>query len=138
MFLQFNFSAILVCAVLNMILGFLWYAFLFTKPWIQLMGLNPDKMSESKAQHSVVHGYFASFISYIVMALVLSYFIIFTGATTALEGLKLGLLCWLGFCLTTMLPHHYFSMKPLKLALINISYPLVGVSMMGVILAVWR
>lgn len=138
MFHQFNFSAILVCAVLNMLLGFLWYAFIFTKPWMKLMGMSPDKMSDHEPQTAVTHGYFASFLSYIIMAIVLSYFVILTGATTALEGLKLGFLCWLGFSLTTMLPHHYFSMKPIKLAFINISYPLVGVSMMGVILAVWR
>ncbi len=138
MFEQFNFSAILVCAVLNMILGFFWYAMLFSRPWLRLMEIKPDQMSSPESQRAAVHGYFASFLSYLIMATVLSYFIIITGATTALEGLKLGFVCWLGFSLTTMLPNHYFSMKPLSLAFINISYPLVGVSMMGVILTIWR
>lgn len=138
MFIQFNFSAILVCAVVNMVLGFIWYGFIFNKAFIQLMGLTPDQMSAPVAQKAAVHGYFASFFSSVVMAIVLSYFIVFLDATTALEGLKLGLLSWLGFTLTTMLPYHYFSMKPLKLALINTSYPLVGLSLMSVILVIWR
>lgn len=138
MFTQFNFSAILICAVLNMVLGFVWYGLLFSKAFIQLMGISPDHMSDPASQKAAVHGYFASFFSSILMATVLSYFIIFTGATTVAEGLKLGLISWLGFTLTTMLPNHYFSMKPLKLALINISYPLVGLSLMGMILAFWR
>lgn len=138
MFAQFNFSAILICAVLNMVLGFVWYGLIFSKAFIQLMGISPDHMSDPASQKAAVHGYFASFFSSILMAVVLSYFIIFKGATTAAEGLKLGLISWLGFTLTTMLPNHYFSMKPLKLALINISYPLVGLSLMGMILAFWR
>jgi hypothetical protein len=135
---QFNFSAILVCAVLNMLLGLIWYAFIFSKAFIQLMGITPDHMSDPGAQKAAVHGYFASFFSSIIMAIILSYFIIFTGTDTALEGFKLGLLAWCGFTFTTMLPNHYFSMKPLKLALINIAYPMVGLSLMGIILAVWR
>jgi len=138
MFTQFNFSAILICAVLNMVLGFVWYGLLFSKAFIQLMGISPDHMSDPASQKAAVHGYFASFFSSILMATVLSYFVIFTETTTAIEGLKLGLISWLGFTLTTMLPNHYFSMKPLKLALINISYPLVGLSLMGIILAFWR
>lgn len=138
MFVQFNFSAILVCAVLNMVLGFVWYGFLFGKAFMQLLGTTPEHMSDPKVQRAAVHGYFASLISSVLMSIVLSYMIIFTNSTSAIEGLKLGLLCWFGFTLTTMLPNHYFSMKPLKLALINISYPLVGLSLMGMILAFWR
>lgn len=138
MLAEYNFSAILICAVLNMVLGFIWYGLIFSKAFIQLMGISPDHMSDPASQKAAVHGYFASFFSSILMAIILSYFIIFSNSTTALEGLKLGLLSWLGFTLTTMLPNHYFSMKPVKLALINISYPMVGLSLMGMILAFWR
>jgi hypothetical protein len=138
MFIQYNISAILVCAVLNMVLGFIWYGFLFSTAFIQLMGITPEHMSDPASQKAAVHGYFASFLSSVMMAIILSYFIIFTSTTTVLEGLKLGLLSWLGFTVTTMLPTHYFSMKPLKLALINIAYPMVGLSLMGMILAFWR
>ncbi len=138
MFTQFNFSAVLVSAVLHMVLGLLWYTFFFKKAFLELMGITPEHMSDAESQRAAVHGYFASFFSYILMGVILSYFVIFTGSATALEGLKLGLLCWAGFTLTTMLPNHYFSMKPLKLALINISYHLVGLSLMGMILASWR
>lgn len=135
---QFNFSAILVCTILNMLLGFIWYAFIFSKAFIDLMGISPDHMSDPVAQKAAVHGYFASFFSSVIMGVALSYVIVLVNADTALEGFKLGLLSWFGFTLTTMLPNHYFSMKPGKLALINISYPMVGLSLMGIILAVWR
>lgn len=135
---HFNFSAIFVCAVLNMVLGFIWYAFIFSKAFLELMGITPDHMSDPAAQKAAVHGYFASFFSSILMAFVLSYFIILMNAESAIHGLNVGLLAWLGFVVTTMLPNHYFSMKPLKLALINIAYPMVGLSLMGIILAMWR
>ena len=135
---QFNFSAVFVCAVLNMVLGFIWYAFIFSKAFIQLMGISPEHMSDPEAQKAAVHGYFASFFSSVLMAFVLSHFIIYMNIETAIDGLKIGLLAWLGFVVTTMLPNHYFSMKPLKLALINIAYPMVGLSLMGIILAMWR
>lgn len=138
MFAQFNFSAVLVSAVLHMILGILWYTVFFKKAFLVLMGVTSEHMSDADSQRAAVHGYFASFFSYILMGVILSYFIIFTGTTTALEGLKLGLLCGAGFTLTTMLPNHYFAKKPLKLALINIAYHMVGLSLMGIILTVWR
>lgn len=138
MFSQFRIEAILVCAVLNIVLGFFWYTMIFSKTWMKLMGIDPDHLSEPAAQKAAIHGYFASFLSYIVMAIILSYFVVLTGASTVWEGLRLGFLCWLGFSFTSMIPYHYFMMKPIKLAFINTSYPLVGMSMMGMILAVWR
>lgn len=135
---QFNFSVILVCAVLNMVLGFIWYAMIFSKAFIELMGLSPERMSDPDAQTAAVHGYFASFFSSVIMAFSLSYFIVYMDIDTAFDGFRLGILSWLGFTLTTMLPNHYFSMKPLKLALINIAYPMVGLSLMGTVLALWR
>lgn len=138
MFSHFNFSAIFVCAVLNMVLGVVWYAFIFSKAFIQLMGITPEHMSDPEAQRAAVHGYFASFFSSVLMAFVLSHFIIYMDIQSAVDGLKIALLAWLGFVITTMLPNHYFSMKPLKLALINIAYPMVGLSLMGIILAMWR
>lgn len=88
MFAQINFSAILVCAVLNMVLGFIWYGFLFSKAFIQLMGITPEHMSDPEAQRAAVHGYFASFFSSIIMAVVLSYMIIFTNSSSVVEGLN--------------------------------------------------
>ncbi|MBI3341870.1 DUF1761 domain-containing protein, partial [Candidatus Curtissbacteria bacterium] len=35
---QINYMAVVAAAVVNMVLGFLWYGPLFGKPWMKMMG----------------------------------------------------------------------------------------------------
>ena len=43
-----NYIAVLVAAIVNMVLGFLWYGPLFGKQWIQMMNFDKKKMAEAK------------------------------------------------------------------------------------------
>ena len=64
-------------------------------------------------------------------------FIHYTGARTAIEGLKtaFGLV---GFVATTQLDTVIFEERKLGLYLLNVGYHFVGCAIAGVILAVWR
>lgn len=134
---QINYYAVATCTFLYMVLGIAWYAVFFRKPWMGLMEINPEELKTTELQERAKLGFITSFVCYFLMALTLSCFIRYAGAKTALDGLELGMLCWFGFTFTTMLPNHIFSNKPIQLAIINLGYPLVGMSLMGMILAVW-
>jgi len=140
-----NGLAVLVAAIANMVIGFLWYGPLFGKQWTKLMNFDSKKMKEMKNQ-SMTKPMILGFISALVMAYALSYILdrsrlIFNllelGALDILHGLFIGFLVWLGFIVTVLLGTVLWEGKPIRLYLLNISYWLVTLLVMGAILAVW-
>ena len=132
-----NLGAVASCALLHMALGALWYSVLFGKPWTRLMGLSAEGRQSPASVKRAKMGYRISILCYLLMAWILAHFVKFTGAATVWQGIQLGALLWLGFTLPTMLPNHFFSDRPVRLAWINLGFPLVGLCLMGAILAVW-
>jgi hypothetical protein len=135
-----NLGAVLVCAVVDMVLGFLWYSpILFANPWMKLMGYDPnDKAKLAEMQKSAGAIYGLSFIASLLAAAVLSKIITISTVTTALYGMKIGLAIWLGFVTTVQLTGALFSKQPPKLYAINTGYQLVCFLAMGAILGAWR
>ena len=135
-----NLWAVLVCAIVDMVLGFLWYSpALFANPWMKLMGYDPnDKAKIAEMQKSAGSSYAMSFIASLLAAAVLGKIITIATVTTALYGIKIGLAIWLGFITTVQLTGALFSRQPAKLYAINTGYQLVCFLAMGAILAAWR
>ncbi len=46
--LNINFLAVAVCVLLSFILGFVWYAALFMKPWTKEMAYDPNMRPDKK------------------------------------------------------------------------------------------
>ena len=139
-FLGVNVLAVLVCAVATMVVGFVWYSpMLFANPWMKLMGYDPnDKAKIAEMQKSAGPSYGMSFIASILAAFVLGKLISVAGFSTAFDGLKIGLVVWLGFVTTVQLTSALFSRQPNKLYMINTGYQLVCYVVMGAILGAWR
>jgi surface polysaccharide O-acyltransferase-like enzyme len=139
-FLGVNLLAVLACAVAGMVAGFLWYSpMLFANPWMKLMGYDPnDKAKIAEMQKSAGPSYAMSFIASLLSAFVLGKIIAVSGETNAIDGLKIGLVVWLGFVTTVQLTNALFSRQPNKLYMINTGYQLVCYVVMGAILGTWR
>lgn len=132
-----NLLAVLVAAVATFVLGGLWHSpLLFGKVWVRAHGYTPEKMESMRA--GVGRTYAVSFLCYLVMATVMALLIGATDTVTALGGVRLGALCWLGFAATIGLTANLFSDKPLATYLLDAGYQLVYLSVMGAILASWR
>lgn len=139
-FLGVNIWAVLVCGVASMVVGFVWYSpALFANPWMVLMGYDPnDKAKIAEMQKSAGPSYAMSFIASILSAFVLGKIIAVSGETTAIDGLKIGLVVWLGFVTTVQFTNALFSRQRNKLYLINTGFQLVCYVAMGAILGAWR
>jgi surface polysaccharide O-acyltransferase-like enzyme len=139
-FLGVNLWAVLVCALATMVVGFLWYSpVLFANPWMVLMGYDPnDKAKIAEMQKSAGPAYAMSTVVGILSAFVLGKLIAVAGSTTAVDGLKIGLVVWLGFVTTVQFTNSLFSHQRNKLYLINTGYQLVCYVAMGAILGAWR
>lgn len=136
-----NYLAVLVAAILNMVLGWLWYGPLFGKPWMAMMGFTPDKMAAAQKK-GMGQSYALMFVGSLVMSWVLAHALIFASTYLMLSGIVAGLMGgffnWLGFIAPVTLGSVLWEGKPWKLWVLNAGYYLVGLMLMGVVLAVWQ
>lgn len=135
---QINYLAVLVAAVATFAIGALWYSpLVLGKAWMEAHRYSPEELE--RMRKTAARAYFLSLLCYLLMALVFSVLVSLTGASTALSGLWLGFLIWLGFVATTGLTGHLFGPeRPIAVWLIDAGYQLVYLLLMGVLLALWR
>lgn len=126
-----NYWAVVAAAVASMVLGMLWYnKALFGKQWMKLAGI-PDKKPEGQGK-SVVIG----LVSMLVQAYVFAHVVgVFGGGVRI--GLQVGFWLWLGFQATLSLGDVLWGKKPVQLWVLNNSYNLAGLLLMGLIIGAW-
>lgn len=136
-YLHINIWAVLVAALVTFAIGALWYShLLFAKPWIKAHGYTPEKLKTMQTGAGRAYG--VSLLCYLVMAAVLAVLVNLAGLHSLVGGVKLGILCWLGFAATIGLTAHMFSEKTLAAYLIDAGYQLVYLVVMGGLLEAWR
>jgi hypothetical protein len=130
-----NYLAILVSGLFLWFLGAIWYSpVVFAKPWMEILGM---KKGESK-QSGLILGMVASFIGDVVLSFILAHIIFWANATGFANGCVLGVLVWIGFIAAPNLPQGIYERRPFKLFAINSGYWLVGLFIVGGLLAAWR
>ena len=130
-----NWLAVLVTGVVYMIIGFIWYSMrVFGTPWSKMIGMTEEEMR--KGANPLI--FVLTFVLALATGVALAVVVRSVGATTALGGLKAGLLVAVGFVLTTFGSEYIFSRRPFKLYLITAGYQAVAIVVNAIILAVWR
>ncbi len=140
--MEINYFAVLVAGISGMALGMAWYGPLFGKIWIKLMGFTQADIK--KAQEKGMGKTIAlGFLSQLVMAYVLAYFIIGWATSDAtMTGLSIGLQSgfwlWLGLVATVQLHQVLWEGKSWKYYVLTTGYWLAVTLVMGAILGSWR
>ena len=130
-----NYLAVLVTGVVIFMLGGLWYSpVLFAKKWVALQGKSMEEMSGGANPAMYVQVFLCGLITAWVMAIVLG----FLPVWDMMRGIKLAIICWLGFAAVTSYGTALFSLKPKALWLIDTSFNLVSFLLAAVILTMWR
>ena len=128
-----NWIAVVVAAVVNMVVGAMWYSpSMFGKAWSKLVGRSLEDMKSGAST-----GYVVTTIGALIQAYVLSLFVRYAGATTAVDGVQVGFWLWLGFTAVTMASNNVFAGRPWKLWKIDSGYFLAVLLINGALLAVW-
>jgi len=135
-----NYWAILVCGVLAMIIGFIWYGPLFGKKWMEIAGVNPaDLEARKKMQKSAGPLYAVQFIVTLFQIWVLAYYI--AGWKEA-AGIVNALWIWAAFVIPTLFGAVMWTNEPGKQKrarfLIQGGYQLVVFIVFGIILQFWK
>jgi hypothetical protein len=129
-----NFIAVLVAALANFIIGFLFHGPLFGKVWMRLANVVPtgnEKFSGMIPQ--MVKNYIANVLFAYVLGVMISY----TGATGAMTGAVFAFWVWLGFVVTTTSIEVIWLKRSVKLWLFEAVASLVSILVMGAILGAW-
>jgi|SRR6185369_3673622 len=136
-FHMINWLAVLAAAAATFAIGALWYSpALFARQWMAAHGYTAEQAAAMRKNMAMA--FVGSFVCYIVIAAALAALMVWTGRVGLVEGVKLALLCWLGFAFTLGLTANLYSNKSRMVFVIDASYQLVFFIVMGAILGVWR
>jgi len=127
-----NWWALLVATLVKFVLGFVWFGLLFGKKWQALTGVTEEAMKSGMAKAIV-----ADLVTTFIMAWVLVHAVHYAGASTWALGAAVGFFNWLGFIGAPTFAASFYEKRPLTLWLLNNAYQLVGLVVMGAILAAW-
>jgi len=126
-----NWLAIIIAAIANMIIGFLWYGtWAFGKSWMTLSG---RAMGEGlPAGPGPLYAMTAA--AAIVQAITMSWFVSQTGANSGAAGAIIGLYVGLGFVATAMFAEVLFAGRHPRLFAITAGYSVVAAIVQGIII----
>ena len=128
-----NWLAVLVCVVLAMISGFVWYhPKLFFPAWWAGIG----KSGEPGNPNPMIFVF--TILAAVVQAVSLAFMVKLMGSTTAASGALAGFMLWLGFVAPTNLVNKLFAGHGFKVWAIEAGNHLLNFLLFGAILAAWR
>ena len=128
-----NWLAVIVCVVVSMVNGFIWYhPKLFFPAWWAGIG----KSGEAGNPNPMI--YVFTIIAVLVQAVFVSLILNTMGTTTATAGALAGFMLWLGFVAPTNLVNKLFAGHGLKVWAIEAGNHLLNFLLFGAILGAWR
>lgn len=138
--IQINYWAVLVCGLLSMALGSVWYGPIFGKKWIEVIGATEmDMQKRAEMQKGMWKLYLTSFLLALFQAYVLAHYI--AGWEEA-GGLGNSLWLWAAFVVPTVAGGSMWNNDSSKVSwtrfLIQAGYYLVLFVAFGLILGAWR
>jgi len=133
--IRLNYPAILVAAIANFLLEAGWYTY-FMQGWLSGISRSMEWLTSQGVNPAFQYG--TALVSAAVMATAISCVTQLTGPQTALRGMKVGALLWLGFELTAYSTEYVFEVRPWSLLGINAGFWLVGMVIMGAIVGAWK
>ena len=130
-----NYWAILVAGATCFLLAAGWFT-AFMMPWLAGTGRTIEYLKATGMNPALQYG--TAFIAAVVVAAAISRFTQMTGEQTALRGIKVAVMLWFGFVLTTWVTEYVYEVRPLSLLAINAGFWLLGMTVMGAIVGSWK
>lgn len=138
--LLIHYTAVLVAAIANFIIGFMFHGPLFGKLWMKLANIRPT--GKEKFSDMIPH-MVKNFVANIVCAYVLAMFIFviqsyYHNLGNIVGGMGIAFFAWLGFLVTATSMDVIWMGKSTKLWLFEVVSSLVCFLAMGAIIAAWQ
>ena len=130
-----NYLANIVAAIACFVFEAVWYS-IFLDTWINGIGRTRQWLESSGVKPGYQYG--TALVMAALMATAISCVTQLTGKQTALRGIKVAALLWMGFVLTTFSTECIFEVRPISLWLVNAGFWLIGMMLMGAIVGGWK
>jgi hypothetical protein len=140
-FASINWLAVVVCVVVNMIVGFIWFSprIFFTVWWKGIGKSESDVPGSGSMGMTWALTVLASFVEAVFMSLMVTAMGSMTpGGATLVSGATAGAVLWLGCVAPTSLVNKLFAGHGLKIWAIEAGNHLVTFVLFGAILGAWR
>ena len=124
--------AILLCMVIYMVIGSMWYGPLFSKKWIVLTGM--DKVSKEDIQKAMMPAMATSLVTAFVQAVVIGRGLEILDMSSWTYPLIIATVLWLPFTALPMAQNYAYTRKPYSLLWIDAGYMLVSMWAMSLVL----
>lgn len=133
-FAELNWLAVLVAGLAYFVLGALWYTnVLFGRQYRAAVGVNPDEQGQPDPKLLVTN-----LVGWLVAALALGLMAVAIGAEGVVDGVVLGLVVGIGMVGAHQVVNASYEGRGTAVLKVNGPYMIIGLVVMGVILAVWR
>lgn len=140
-FLSINWLAVVVCVLVSMISGTLWYnpKTFFPIWWKGIGKTEKDTPGTNNMNLTWALTLLSSFVQAVAMAFMVNAMGgLMTGGVSAISGMGTGFMLWLGFVAPTYLVNKLFAGHGLKVWAIEVGNHLVNFVLFGAILGAWR
>lgn len=128
---------IMAASIIGMIIGAYWYSPAgLAHIWMTLAGVTQKQIDEAK-KRGMAKEYLVSFLSLLIMASVVSFFIHSIGTRGASGGLVVGFFLWAGIVAPIMINPVLWERRPFKLYAINVLHYLFVLCITGAVLGAW-
>ena len=131
---RINLFAVGVAAVVYWLLGAAWFTLLM-RPWLAGIGKTQEQLRQAG---NPAAAYLVALVCNLLMAYVIAGVVVAMRRQTALGGMKVAALLWLGLVGAAMATEFIFEARSLQSFAIIAGYPLVGGLIMGAILGAWK
>ena len=133
---QINIMAVLAASVLSFLIGFVWYTFLFSKPWMKALGINIEDVESSglSSMRAIIASFFASFLTAGGIAVLFAWL----GVNSIQLAIMLAIVLWISFSLTPMFKMIFWEDRPTALFAIDGGYELASILGAAFVLLLWQ
>lgn len=137
-----NWIAIAAAVVAAMVVGFLWYGFLFVQPWAASNGITIDMAAHTSFKDGAELPHtptpmVVNILAMVAFALILNWLAGRAGAVTWADGAKIGAAVG-AVAAAAVCIGHLFAWRPSNLLMIDGLYTLIQLTLMGAIVGGWQ
>ena len=137
MSISINYLAVLVAAVVSFAIGGVWHGPLFGKMEMAGRGATPEQLAAGPKPNP--KEMLSVFLCLLVVAWGLALLSGYLHLATWMQGLKIGVVCWLGFSTTTFLVEHVMTGgRKSSVFYIDVSSWLITYLVSGIVVTVWH
>jgi Protein of unknown function (DUF1761) len=126
-------KVVVISAVLQWLLGAVWYGVVFKKSWMRFVGFAEGEKPKYRG-----FGMIASLLACFLLSFALAHIVAWAGSITFTGGAKIGVICWLGFMAPPLFTQHIFENRRANLFAINASYWLLCMAIGGGIMGAFH